>query len=172
MPVCAVAGAKRAVDSLGERCSYLSVRRRHDPGRAGRFARMLTRPSLVQLCLSPIDFRKNIDTLALLVSAEMSEDPLSGTMFVFFNRGLDKVKILQYARHGFWLFYKRLERGRFVLPPLSCLSFLDLQLLLEGIDLSVRRFRAVTAKRVASVANMPQNPSSTRAKSCLKNAFL
>ena len=93
---------------------------------------MLTRPSLVQLCLSPIDFRKNIDTLALLVSAEMSGDPLSGTMFVFFNRGLDKVKILQYDRHGFWLCYKRLERGRFVLPPLSCLSFLDLQLLLEG----------------------------------------
>lgn len=110
---------------------------------------MLTRPSLVQLCLSPIDFRKNIDTLALLVSAEMSGDPLSGTMFVFFNRGLDKVKILQYDRHGFWLCYKRLERGRFVLPPLSCLSFLDLQLLLEGIDLSVRRFRPVTAKRVA-----------------------
>ena len=110
---------------------------------------MLMRPNSVQVCLSPIDFRKNMDTLALLVSAEMSEDPLSGTMFVFFNRGLDKVKILQYDRHGFWLCYKRLERGQFVLPPLPGLSFLDLQLLLEGIDLSVRRFRAVTAKRVA-----------------------
>ncbi len=110
---------------------------------------MLTRGSGVQVCLSPIDFRKNIDALALLVSAELGGDPLSGMLFVFFNRGLDKVKILQYDRHGFWLCYKRLERGRFVLPPLSQLSYLDLQLMLEGIDLSVRRFRTVTAKRVA-----------------------
>ena len=76
---------------------------------------MWVRPNSVQVCLSPVDFRKNMDTLALLVSRELGANPLSGTMFVFFNRGLDKVKILQYDRHGFWLCYKRLERGRFVL---------------------------------------------------------
>lgn len=27
-------------------------------------------------------------------------------VFVFFNRGLDKVKILRYNRHGFWLCYR------------------------------------------------------------------
>ena len=110
---------------------------------------MWVRPNSVQVCLSPVDFRKNMDTLALLVSHELSANPLSGTLFVFFNRGLDKVKILQYDRHGFWLCYKRLERVRFVLPRLALLTYLDLQLILEGIDLSVRRLAPVTAKRVA-----------------------
>ena len=110
---------------------------------------MWVRPSLVQVCLSPVDFRKNMDTLALLVSHELGANPLSGTLFVFFNRGLDKVKILQYDRHGFWLCYKRLARERFVLPKLALLSYLDLQLILEGIDLSVRRLAPVTAKRAA-----------------------
>ena len=45
--------------------------------------------------------------------------------------------------------YKRLERGRYVLPRLALLTYLDLQLILEGIDLSVRRLANVTAKRVA-----------------------
>ena len=110
---------------------------------------MMGRPSSVQVCLSPVDFRKNMDTLALLVSSELGANPLSGTMFVFFNRGMDKVKILQYDRHGFWLCYKRLERGRVVLPKLALLTYLDLQLILEGIDLSVRRLAHVTAKRAA-----------------------
>ena len=110
---------------------------------------MMGRPSSVQVCLSPVDFRKNMDTLALLVRSELGANPLSGAMFVFFNRGLDKVKILQYDRHGFWLCYKRLERGRFVLPKLALLTYLDLQLILEGIDLSVRRLAHVTANRVA-----------------------
>ena len=110
---------------------------------------MMGRTSSVQVCLNPVDFRKNMDTLALLVRSELGANPLSGTMFVFFNRGLDKVKILQYDRHGFWLCYKRLERGRFMLPKLELLTYLDLQLILEGIDLSVRRLAPVTAKRVA-----------------------
>ena len=45
---------------------------------------MLARGSAVQVCLSPIDFRKSIDALALLVSAELDADPLSGTLYVFF----------------------------------------------------------------------------------------
>ena len=110
---------------------------------------MLAPASDVRVCLSPIDFRKSIDALALLVSGQLSADPLSGSMFVFFNRGMDKVKILRYDRHGFWLCYKRLARGRFVLPKLAVLSYVDLQLVLEGIDLSVRRLTMVQAKRVA-----------------------
>lgn len=110
---------------------------------------MLAPGSAVQVCLSPIDFRKSIDALALLVCSELSADPLSGTLYVFFNRSLDKVKVLHYDRHGFWLCYKRLARGRFVLPRLSALTYFDLQLVLEGIDLSVRRLSNVHAKRVA-----------------------
>ncbi len=68
---------------------------------------------------------------------------------VFFNRGRDKVKILWYDRHGWWLMYKRLERGRFSTVSAGELSEADLRLVLEGVDLSVRRLKPVRFERVA-----------------------
>lgn len=96
-----------------------------------------------------IDMRKSIDGLATLVQASVPASPLSGALFVFFNRGRDKVKLLWWDRHGFWLAYKRLERGRFRLPAARALTMADLALVHEGIDLSVRRLSAVACQRVA-----------------------
>ena len=45
--------------------------------------------------------------------------------------------------------YKRLERGRFSSVMAGSLPESDLRLVLEGIDLSVRRLRPVSAVRVA-----------------------
>ncbi len=96
-----------------------------------------------------VDMRKSIDGLAALVQASLPVSPLSGSLFVFFNRGRDKVKLLWWDRHGFWLAYKRLERGRFRVPCADRLTLTDLALVLEGIDLSVRRFKAVACQRTA-----------------------
>lgn len=96
-----------------------------------------------------IDLRKSIDSLALLVQTSLPVSPLSGALFVFFNRSRDKVKLLWWDRHGFWLAYKRLERGRFRLPATRQLTLSDLTLVLEGIDLSVRRLKQVSCERVA-----------------------
>jgi transposase len=96
-----------------------------------------------------VDLRKSIDSLALLVQTSLPVSPLSGALFVFFNRGRDKVKLLWWDRHGFWLAYKRLERGRFRLPATRQLTLSDLTLVLEGIDLSVRRLKQVACERVA-----------------------
>lgn len=92
--------------------------------------------------------RKSIDGLAAWVEASVPVSPLSGALFVFFNRGRDKVKLLWRDRHGFWLAYERLERGRFRIPAARQLTLTDLTLVLEGIDLSVRRFKAVACQRV------------------------
>lgn len=105
--------------------------------------------SAVYVRLEPTDLRKSIDGLALLVEGAYAASAVSGALFVFFNRGRDKVKLLVYDRHGFWLCYKRLERGRFALPRTSLLTAADLRLLLEGIDLSVRRLRPVAVQRIA-----------------------
>ena len=67
---------------------------------------------------------------------------------MFFNRGRDKVKLLWWDRHGFWLAYKRLEKGRFRRPLEGAISRSELLLLLEGVDLSAPRFREVRAGRV------------------------
>lgn len=103
----------------------------------------------VYVASQPTDMRKSIDGLALAVQESFAASPRCGALFVFFNRGRDKVKLLWWDRFGFWLAYKRLERGRFVLPREHAMSLCDLALVLEGIDLSVRRLREVRWERVA-----------------------
>jgi transposase len=67
----------------------------------------------VWVCAHAVDFRLGIDGLALRVQASLGPQRALSSAHVFFNRGRDKVKILWYDRHGWWLMYKRLERGRF-----------------------------------------------------------
>jgi len=69
------------------------------------------------LCVSPVDFRKGIDGLAALCRQVLSEDPFSGTLFVFANRLRTAVKILVYDGQGFWLCNKRFSRGRLAWWP-------------------------------------------------------
>lgn len=104
------------------------------------------------VCATPVDMRKSIDGLALLVQPLFELDALSGHLFVFLSRGRDKVKVLYWDRHGFALWYKRLERGRFALPGELAqrgLCAAELMLWLEGIDLQrTRRLRSVEVRRV------------------------
>lgn len=72
----------------------------------------------IYVSLSPIDMRKSIDSLSALVIEEFQNNPQSGHLFLFFNRGRDKVKIVYWDRNGFVLHYKRLEKHRFVVPRL------------------------------------------------------
>lgn len=85
-----------------------------------------------------IDFRKQIDGLVLLVADHLQLNPSSGQLFLFRNRSSNKVKLLWWDRNGFWLFYKRLEKGRFIFPGLSEgaleLSRDQLGWLLSGLD--------------------------------------
>jgi len=94
----------------------------------------------------PTDMRKSFDGLFGIVSGVLSLDPLSGDVYVFLNRRRDRIKLLVWDRGGFWIFYKRLEKGTFQLPPGSSqadtieLPYEELMMLIEGIDLgSVRR---------------------------------
>lgn len=87
------------------------------------------------------DMRKSIDGLSGLVLDVLNQNPLSSHLFVFCNRGRDKIKILYWHNNGFWLFYRRLERQRFWWPPVSEKSSVEisnreLSWLLEGLDLT------------------------------------
>ena len=42
----------------------------------------------------------------------LHQHPKEG-IYLFFNRGRDKIKCLSWHKNGFVLFYKRLEKGRF-----------------------------------------------------------
>jgi len=67
----------------------------------------------------PVDFRKGIDSLAACVRKVLLSDPFSGYLFVFVNAKKTSIKILVYDGQGFWLFQKRLSKGRFCFWPES-----------------------------------------------------
>lgn len=90
----------------------------------------------------PTDMRKSFQGLLALVQRVFTEDPYSGSLFVFVNRRGNYVKILAWDRTGFALYAKRLERGRFVFPSAEAsqeLSAKALRFLLDGIPLGGRR---------------------------------
>jgi transposase len=106
---------------------------------------MLTLPPSVRIfvCLSPTDMRRSLDGLAAMTREILREDPLSGHLFVFFNRRCDRTKILFWDRSGPCLYYKRLEKGVFRPSALAGadterieIEAAELALLLEGIDLA------------------------------------
>jgi len=46
----------------------------------------------------------------------MGLQPNDGSVYVFRNRQRDKVKVLFWDKNGFWVGYKRLEKGKFDFP--------------------------------------------------------
>lgn len=71
------------------------------------------------VCAEAVDMRKSIDGRSQLVHACMGMNPLSGQVLVFIGRRRDRAKLPVWERHGFWVLYKRLERGRFADPARS-----------------------------------------------------
>ena len=62
---------------------------------------------------APVDFRCSINGLAAIVAEQMPDAHIEDSIFVFFNKGRDKIKILGWHRNGYVMVYKRLEHGRF-----------------------------------------------------------
>lgn len=90
--------------------------------------------------------RKGIDSLSGLVTTELQMNALSGSVFIFFNKKHNQVKLLLWEGDGFSMYYKRLEKGTYEIPavrddiPGALMSAEELQLILQGISLrSVRK---------------------------------
>lgn len=67
----------------------------------------------IYMAVGPTDLRKGIDGYSALVTSVMQLDPFEKNLYLFCNRAKDKIKILYWDGNGFWLFYKRLESGKF-----------------------------------------------------------
>jgi transposase len=98
----------------------------------------------VYLACGSTDMRKSIDGLAAIVQQGFALDPFSPCLFVFCNKSRNKLKILQWDHNGFWLYYRRLEKGKFQWPkdgfrPIA-VSRRELRWLLDG--LSIRQSQA------------------------------
>jgi transposase len=80
-----------------------------------------------------IDFRKQLNGLVQLVVSEKKSQPNDGAVYVFRNRERNKVKLLLWHRNGFFVGYKRLERGKFDFPIESDVVEVDAEALRELI---------------------------------------
>ncbi len=94
----------------------------------------------VYLHRSPVDFRKQINGLALIVQESMLLDPMQSALFVFTNKHANRIKILWWDKNGFCLWMKRLEKDRFEWPTgveADVLQFNGehLNYLLAGLDI-------------------------------------
>jgi transposase len=107
----------------------------------------------VYLARGSTDLRKSIDGLAVLVKEGFKLDPFSLSLFVFCNRKRDKLKILQWEHNGFWLHYRRLERGTFHWPEEDSsvtlkISPRQLRWLLDGLPLEQRQAHPMVTARI------------------------
>ncbi len=115
---------------------------------------MLNVESAGQFYLAPgaTDLRKSIDGLSVLVSAVFQLDPFSDRWFVFCNRQHNKLKILRWDHNGFWLYYRRLERGRFRWPEPQGQSLVisrrQLQWLLDGLTIEQKQAHRPVQARI------------------------
>ncbi len=94
----------------------------------------------VFICVEPVDFRKSITGLSLLVEQSLTLNPFDSVLYVFTNRKRDKVKILYWEKNGFCLWYKSLQKERFKWPVgISASTIIlngeQLNWLLDGFDL-------------------------------------
>jgi len=109
----------------------------------------LTPQMKILVAVDPVDFRKGIDGLAGVCRQVITDDPFDGALFVFRNKRQTAIKALLYDGQGFWLFQKRLSRGKFTWWPeregsvVEKLAAHELQLLLWNGD---PRFGRVAAQ--------------------------
>jgi transposase len=103
---------------------------------------MIAVPSGVRIVVAtaPVDFRRGMDSLAMLVQQAQGCSPYNGDLFIFRAKRGDRIKILAWDGTGLWLHQKRLEQHCFFWPPVRSgvmtLSSAQLAMLLEGLDWS------------------------------------
>lgn len=91
---------------VGEVC--IDVR----PG-TGTILLTVPQPEQIYLAAGYTDLRKSIDGLAALVQEGFALSPFSSALFVFCNRGRDKLKMLYWEHNGFWLLSLILDKSHY-----------------------------------------------------------
>jgi len=108
----------------------------------------------VYLACGGTDMRKSINGLLAIVEGSFKLDAFSGVLFVFCNKKRDRIKVLEWDGDGFWLHFKRLEKGHFRWPTRGTEATMDLtgeelQILLGGARVELKLRRNEVTERVA-----------------------
>lgn len=74
---------------------------------------MELKPKAVYMAMNVTDLRKGIDGYAQIIQNTYHLNPMDRSLYLFCNKDHNKLKCLYWDGTGFWLFYKRLEKGHF-----------------------------------------------------------
>jgi len=73
----------------------------------------LTTEQKIYIYTEPVDMRKAINGLSIILQETFEKNPQTGDIYIFINRQRNKIKCIFWDSNGFVLYYKRLEKGRF-----------------------------------------------------------
>lgn len=105
---------------------------------------MIPRGVEIFIGLEPIDLRWSFDRLSGIASERVGRDARSGTLFVFFGKRREAIKVLFFDGTGMCLFYKRLDKGTFRVPEVEgevtsvAIEEAALDDLLDGINVEAK----------------------------------
>ena len=92
----------------------------------------------IYIASQPADFRMSIDGLSDFIMRTNKSHLHDGSIYVFYNKNLDKIKCLFWDRNGFVLYYKRLDKCRFkvkkMFKVIEKITANELEILLSGFD--------------------------------------
>ena len=117
----------------------------------------------IWLAAYPVDMRSGFDRLAEQARAVTGQDPFHGHLFLFRSRRGDRLKVLQWDRDGYVLWYKRLEVGVFKWPQVHRgsssveLRPSEFAMLLDGIDMSRVKRMPRYERSISEGDNRPVN---------------
>ena len=87
------------------------------------------------------DMRRSFDGLSGLVQNNLECNPCNGDVYIFVNKGRDKIKLLHWQGVSFTLYYKRLEKGTFEIPEYDksvgsiTLSYAQIVMIVDGLSI-------------------------------------
>lgn len=100
----------------------------------------------------PVDMRKSINGLSIVVDQEMKLSLQTSSLFIFCNKKRTHMKALYFDRTGFALWLKKLDQSKFPWPKnmdneVIHIGLKDMEMLLEGINIWTR-FRDVSFEQL------------------------
>jgi transposase len=103
-----------------------------------KMSELIGNPGKIWLAVEPVDMRRGIDGLSMVVQQSLQRAPCAGSVFIFCNRAGNRVKVLLWDGTGVWLCQRRLHQGRFVWPksdkPCFTVTPAQWEWLIAGVD--------------------------------------
>jgi transposase len=98
--------------------------------------------SKIYLAVSPVDFRKQVNGLTVIIKEHLGQHPFEAkSLFVFVNRRKAAIRMVYWDQTGFALWSKALEKDTFKWPNSDQenqirIAAHQLKWLLQGVDVS------------------------------------